>query len=140
MADSDWTIVFHRVGVWAEFDSGSFSKKLNARLVAYEAEDTSGSTQCTIFEPNGESKRLQISADAKADEELMEEMAEYADEMGIESASPDSADQIDDHEAYLRSLGISLVNVAFTEDFATAIIDAHDVSRVKGVFLVRSSK
>ena len=103
----------------------------------YEAEDTSGSRGCTVHEPSGDSRKLQVADDAESDTELLDEAAEYAEEMGIELPAAQQAEHIDDYDAFLESLGISLVGISIADDCSAAIVDADAVGCVAKVMLVR---
>jgi hypothetical protein len=49
--DSDWTIIFHQVGEWSEFNSKLLSRKLSTKVLEFSGEDTSGVVGCTLFDP-----------------------------------------------------------------------------------------
>ncbi len=73
--------------------------------------------------PDGSSTQLQMADDAETDAELMDEMAEFAEEMRIETSPRDEVGEIDDHEGYFASQGISLVELSFTQQAGTTLIE-----------------
>jgi hypothetical protein len=128
--------VFHLVGQWDEFDAVALAKKLNSRIVTYQAEDTSGSTECTLVAADGTTTRMQTQADAESDDELMEEMDDYAAEMGIENAKPETATTIPGYEDYFRSLGVAVANLSFNDDYSGVVVDAGEEPKVGRVVRV----
>lgn len=137
---SDWTNVFHLVGEWDEFDATALAKKLGTKIVTYQAEDTSGSTECALIAVDGTVTRMQTQADAESDDELMEEMDDYAAEMGIENAKPEAAATIAGYEEYFASLGIAVANISFNDDYSEVVVDAEDESKIGRVVRVAEPK
>jgi len=137
LKDSQWTVIFHLVGTWNAFDSSAFSRQLNARVIEYSAEDTSGSSSCELYTPSGDHRRYQESSNAEDEAELYEEMNEYAEEMGLDEIAPKDVEVVESYENLLRSFGISVVKISFADDYNVAVVDPADVALVGRVVSVR---
>ncbi|MFH5806183.1 hypothetical protein [Alienimonas sp. DA493] len=95
---SDWVQVGHRIGVWEPFDAAAFAETLNAPVLLFQGEDTSGSVSLERHAP-GEPVRTYLTAD---DRDLM---AEHAASIGT-APPPADAEIVDSYDAALESLGV----------------------------------
>ncbi|NNJ26893.1 hypothetical protein [Alienimonas chondri] len=95
---SDWVQICHRVGHWESFDAAAFAKTLNAPVLIFQGEDTSGSVSLEQHAADG-SVRTFLTAD---DRDLMQE---HADSIGT-APPPADAKIVEDYDAALASLGV----------------------------------
>jgi hypothetical protein len=133
--DSDWLVIFHLVGQWSEFNATSLSKRLAARVLLFSAEDTSGAVDCRLYAPGSSMIRYQVAADADSENELYDEMSEYAEEAGIEFSRPTDATQIESYATLFESLGICPVEISLNSE-RTVIVDKPDANRILRVDLI----
>ena len=136
LLESDWTMILHRLGAWEGFDAAAIAQKLNTRVIAYEAEDTSGSSSCLDIDENGIETRRQDAEAAETDEALYEAMGDYAEEMGEERPTPPPSEMIDNYDDYFKQQGIKLVNLSFNDNFNLAIVDSDQEQHVGRVIRV----
>ena len=123
--DCDWVIVFHLVGSWDSFDAEGLSQRLDARILEFAGEDTSGAVDCKLYEPSFGMTRYQTAADSDDEEDLYDEMSEAAEEAGIEMSLPQPATGVESYEALFASLGISTVEISLSEEGTVLSDDAH---------------
>ncbi|QDT15133.1 hypothetical protein [Alienimonas californiensis] len=95
---SDWVQVCHRVGVWEDFDAAAFAETLNAPVLIFQGEDTSGSVSLERHAP-GEPVQTFLTSD---DRDLTQE---HADSIGADPP-PADAEIVEDYDAALASLGV----------------------------------
>ena len=98
--DSDWVIIFHHVGRYIPLDSvADFSQSLNAQVLVFAGEDTSGAVDCQLYSPESPKTRYQTTEDFEEEAEIYEEMAEEIAAAGI-SLQPSTI--IDSYEKLLN--------------------------------------
>jgi hypothetical protein len=139
VSDSKWTIVFHLLGQWDEFDVASFAGNLGAQVLEFAGEDTSGSIECRLYVPGEGVTRYQTSSDSEYEDELYDEMAEYAEEAGVEMAQPEAGTVVTSYEELFESLGIRTVELTLAED-RSVIASEENVGRIERVDLVEAPK
>ncbi len=138
VSDSPWTIVFHLLGQWDEFDVGSLAGQLDAQVFAFAAEDTSGAIDCRLYSPGEGVIRYVTSEQSEYENELYDEMAEYAEEAGIEMAQPEPATLVDRYEDLFESLEIPTVELTLAED-RSVVASEENASQIERVDLVDDS-
>jgi hypothetical protein len=129
LRDCGWVIVFHLVGNWDSFDTAAFSQRLDARVLDFAGEDTSGAVDCKLYEPSFGMTRYQTATDSDYEEELYDEMSEYAEEAGMEMSSPQPATGVESYEALFATLEIATVKISLAED-GTVLADAAERERI----------
>ena len=135
LADSNWTMVLHRVGVWEEFGAGALAHRLRARVILFHAEDTSGSTGCSDIAINGTVTNIQTQSDLQNEQELYDCMEEFEEEMGTEMSRPEPGKIVDNYDDYFKEQGISLVCVSLDDSRSTAIVSTGDEQKIGRVIL-----
>ncbi|QUY42943.1 hypothetical protein [Acaryochloris marina] len=129
--DSDWVIIFHHVGRYIPLDSASdFSQKLQAKVLVFSGEDTSGTVDCELFSPENTKTRYQTTEDFEEEAEIYEEMAEELEAAGV---SPQPSTIIDSYEKFFQSLGIQTVELTLDESRSKAFVSEdyqHQIQRV----------
>ena len=122
VAGSDWTIVFHRLGQWDDFDTSLIAQATQSDTLVFQAEDTSGSRGCELIVPGRPLRRLYIQSDADTEVEFYEEeMCEQ---------EPPSHEIIESYPDLFRSLGISTVEPYCKKD-RSVVASADDVERIE---------
>ncbi|MBW4621575.1 MAG: hypothetical protein KME17_19710 [Cyanosarcina radialis HA8281-LM2] len=138
VADSDWTIIFHLVGSWSMFDTENLSKNLQAKVLEFSAEDTSGVVSCELFAPGGEVTHFLTVDDSEYQEEIYEEMSEHIKELELDietSPFPEST-IVESYENLFFSLGIQTVKLSLSSS-RTVIATGEERSKIIRVDLVR---
>jgi hypothetical protein len=113
---SDWTIIFHIVGHWSRFDTQDLSKRLNAKILEFSAEDTSGQVGCQLFAPDGEVKHFLTSNDYETMEEIYEGVSDYFEEMDDEIPPQPDSTIVESYEDLFLSLGIKTVQLCLSSE------------------------
>ncbi|MCA9173536.1 MAG: hypothetical protein KDB14_03535 [Planctomycetales bacterium] len=134
-ADSEWTMVLHRVGLWDDFDAAQLSRRLKSRVIQYHAEDTSGAAACLSTSPDGTVLKLQTQQDSDNEQELYDCLEEFEEEAGVDVSSREAGVVIDDYDSYLTSQGIPLVCVSLDSARSAAIVSAGDEGKIQRVVL-----
>ncbi len=141
--DSDWAIIFHHVGRYIPLASASdFSRKLNAKVLVFSGEDTSGAVDCILYSPENAEIRYQTTEDFESEAELYEEMAEQAEALevaGLEMAqlqSPSPSTIVESYEGLFQSLGIQTVELALDENRTIALVSEADKNPIQRVDLI----
>jgi hypothetical protein len=126
IADSDWTIIFHQVGVWSEFNTKRLSKKLNSKILEFSGEDTSGVVGCTLFDPDLDAPIEYATADdSEYLDELYEDVMEQAQELDPEDFPQlvNNSNIVKSYDDLFNSLGIKTVRVYLNQSRDLAIIE-----------------
>ena len=108
----DWTQICHRVGSYEEFDAAAFSKTLNAPVVTFQAEDTSGWVGLTVHTPGGDPPRRFLTAD---DAEYQIGLYEDMGQDPPPGDDPAAAKTVEDYDAFLDDLGVKPVKFMVPE-------------------------
>ncbi len=122
---SKWTTIYHAVGNWSDFDAKGLAQKLGVQVIAYQAEDTSGVTNCSTIQPDG-TTTIQISPDLDPEE------------MGLDPSS-DSVQEIEDYDDYFQSQGITLIKLSLNDQQDGAVIDQAAESTTGRVLRIAAS-
>lgn len=136
--DSAWTIIFHLVGQWSEFNTKGLSKKLKAKVLEFSAEDTSGAVGCVLFAPDEGEMHFLTMDDSEYLEELSEELSEYDEEFDGVSLLPSASTIVESYEDLFFSLGIQTVKVALSSD-RNIIASSNERAKIIRVDLVKYS-
>lgn len=139
VSDSVWTIVFHLLGQFDEFDVASLAGDLGAQVLEFAGEDTSGAIECRLYSPGEGVTRYQTSEDSESEEELYDEMAEYAEEAGVEMEQPEPSTIVASYEGLFESLGIQTVELTLAED-RSVVASEENAGRIERVDLVEAPK
>ena len=120
VAGSDWTILFHRLGQWEDFDSSLIAHATESDTLVFQAEDTSGSMGCELIVPGKPLRRFYIQSDADTEVEYCE----------MREREPPPYEIIESYPALFRSLGISTVEPYCKED-RSVVASPDDVERIE---------
>ncbi|KAI9135151.1 hypothetical protein [Acaryochloris sp. CCMEE 5410] len=132
--DSDWVIIFHHVGRYIPLDSVSdFSQTLNAQVLVFAGEDTSGAVDCQLYSPGNPKTRYQTTEDFEEEAEIYEEMAEEIAAAGI-SLQPSTI--IDSYEKLFESLGIQTIELTLDENRSKAFVSEVYQNKIQRVDLI----
>lgn len=132
--DSDWVIIFHHVGRYIPLDSVSdFSQNLNAQVLVFAGEDTSGAVDCQLYSPGNLKTRYQTTEDFEEEAEIYEEMAEEIAAAGI-SLQPSTI--IDSYENLFQSLGIQTIELTLDEHRSKAFVAEVYQNKIQRVDLI----
>lgn len=124
VSECDWTTIFHQVGEWSQFETADLARQTGARVLEFNGEDTSGSVDSRLVEPDGVSERFQTADDAEAEDDLYEEADEFSgDEMEI--PRPDEATIIDSYDSLFQSLGIESAVITVDESGTVSAFPEH---------------
>lgn len=133
--DSDWVIIFHHVGRYIPLDSVSdFSQQLQAKVLVFSGEDTSGTVDCELFSPDNTKTRYQTTEDFEEEAEIYEEMAE---ELAAAGVSPQPSTIIDSYEKLFQSLGIQTVELTLDENRSKAFVSEAYQHQIQRIDLIR---
>ena len=88
----------------------------DAQVFAFAAEDTSGAIDCRLYSPGEGVTRYLTPRQSEYEAELYDEMAEYAEEAGVEMAQPEPATIVDRYEDLFESLELPTVVLTLGED------------------------
>ena len=131
---SDWTVILHQVGRWEQFDGARMASRLSAPVVLFEGEDTSGSVQCTCYQPDGREERIQTVHDAAVERQLNEEFAEHVGRQP--DSAQDPATEVESYDHYFESLGI--IPLLVTENKAgDVLITPDEEKQISGIYRAR---
>lgn len=131
VAECDWTTIFHQVGEWSQFETADLARETGARVLEFNGEDTSGTIDSRLVEPDGSSERFQTAEDAEAEEDLYEEADEFSGD-DMEIPRPDAATIIDSYDSLFQSLGIDSVVITVDESGAVSAFP-EDFDRIERV-------
>ena len=132
--DSDWVIIFHHVGRYIPLESVSdFSQTLNAQVLVFAGEDTSGAVDCQLYSPENPKTRYQTTEDFEEEAEIYEEMAEEIAAAGI-SLQPSTI--IDSYEKLFESLGIQTIELTLDEHRSKAFVSGAYQNKIQRVDLI----
>lgn len=129
VTDRDWIIIFHHVGRYCPLESVSdFVQQLNAKVLVFSGEDTSGAVDCVLYSPGNVVTRYQTAEDFEYEAEIYEEMGQ--------PSPPHPSTVIESYDGLFQSLGIRTVELTLNEARTAASADEAYVHQIQRLDLV----
>lgn len=130
VADSDWTIIFHQIGEWSEFNTRLLFEKLNAKVLEFSAEDNSMIVGCILFDPDLDDPIEYATADdSESIDEMYEDAMEQAQDIDIEDFPQlvNNSNIVKSYDDLFDSLGIKTVRIYLNQSRDRASIEDKQV-------------
>jgi hypothetical protein len=130
---SPWTVIMYSLGTWVDIAPAAraMATNLDTQILVYEAEDTSGVENLTVYGPGAASKKYATGDDADYEDELLEEAGIAA---GPESEIVRSYDEVFTKldVPMLRMSARSEKNVAVVPESLERVVRAYVLEHASG--------